>query len=348
MCAFRVKSNDDITMVSCDTVSSLLAKVASTCRAAVCSIICSYSTKALTLHGPALVTNVRDAPVLHILSPMIRQLREMSERIPKRRKTTQDAIGNISVDQFFFPFDEWSCIVPRTVQMLKILLSELADGTWWEIVLDLATEMQVRVDDKAGDLFLVGHSPLWLQNLPLDVLDRFTATIEMTFHGFGGGSARKAELEQPTMFNCIFSNDSVYYTLGTRKVFGHTSCRFKEVERKLPVIISRFFVLLRLLMQSNREIFEDSDISLLLTSRMKRSDYGVSHVIRDIFSFGTLPDLIQVRQFWAGVSNYVTGGEQHDVYLTSSEMGAEKKGAFGGNSRQKVCQSESWLRRESF
>jgi hypothetical protein len=106
MFAFRVKSNDDITMVLCDTVSSVFAKVASTCRAAVCSIICSYSTKALTLHGPALVTNVRDAPVLHKLSPMIWQPREMSERIPKRRKTTQDAIGNITGDQFFFPFDQ--------------------------------------------------------------------------------------------------------------------------------------------------------------------------------------------------------------------------------------------------
>jgi hypothetical protein len=59
--------------------------VASACKAGVCSVICSITADAFTVHGPNLVQAVRGLPVLHILSPMVRQIREMASRIPKRR-----------------------------------------------------------------------------------------------------------------------------------------------------------------------------------------------------------------------------------------------------------------------
>jgi hypothetical protein len=36
--------------------------------------------------------------------------------------------------------------------------------------------------------------------------------------------------------------------------------------------------------------------------------------------------MTQVRQFWAGVTNYVNGRENRDLFLTSSQIGAEKMG----------------------
>jgi hypothetical protein len=129
MWTFRVnKSGTEIYMISCDAVSSLLAKVLSLLRAAVCSVICSFSKDTFTTNGPGLVRAVRDSPVIHILSPMIRQIRDMNRRIPKRRKTTLDAAGNITVDQFAFPFDDWSDIVPRTLELMRMSLTELANG----------------------------------------------------------------------------------------------------------------------------------------------------------------------------------------------------------------------------
>jgi hypothetical protein len=47
-------------------------------------------------------------------------------------------------------------------------------------------------------------------------------------------------------------------------------------------------------------------------------------VIRDIFTLASVPDMTQVRQFWACVSNYVTGGKQQNNYVTSSTIGASK------------------------
>ena len=36
--------------------------------------------------------------------------------------------------------------------------------------------------------------------------------------------------------------------------------------------------------------------------------------------------MTQVRQFWACVSNFITGGQQHNKYLSSSALGASKMG----------------------
>ena len=328
MFPFRVTNDgSNINMVSCDTVSSVFSKITSSCKAAVCSVICSFTENAFSIHGPSLVKQIRDAPVLHILSPMVRQIREMNARIPKRRKTTQDMAGNITVDQFYFAFDDWSCIVPRTIELVKSIVSRLAEGVWWEPVVDLSTTVQVEVEKDTGDLLLVlGLNAVWKKDLPLDDLDSFTAILETAFHGFGGGSARMSELCQPSMFHCLFTNDSVYYSLASTKVFNHASKKFKEIERKLPPVIGRYFLLFRLLIRSNSNLFCVKDLTLLLPSRRDRSTYGVSHVIRDLFTLGSLPDMTQVRQFWAGVSNFVTGRENRDLFLTSSQIGADKMG----------------------
>jgi hypothetical protein len=57
----------------------------------------------------------------------------------------------------------------------------------------------------------------------------------MAFHGFGGGSARETELAEPTMFHCLYCNDTIYYTMMSLKGFTSSSRQqFLKVERKLP------------------------------------------------------------------------------------------------------------------
>jgi len=262
MSGFRVqKADSKIKMISCDTVSSVIAKVVSILKAAICSVICSFSEDAFTIHGPALITTVRKSHVLHSLSPMLRQIREMHRRLPKRRKTTLDESGNIVVDQFSFRFDDWSQIVPHTVTLMKLAISNLADGIWWEPVVDVLTNMKVHVDDNTGDLILADVCPVWKQGslFPFDHFDYFTALLEMAFHGFGGGSARLNELRDPTMFHCLFTNDTIYYTLSSLKGFNSRSRRtHKEIERKLPPIISRYFLLFRSLIQNKTCMFANS------------------------------------------------------------------------------------------
>jgi superfamily II DNA helicase RecQ len=331
MTGFRVEKKDSkIKMISCDTISSAIAKVASVLKAAICSVICSFLEDAFTLHGPALIMAVRKSHVLHFLSPMLRQIREMHRRLPKRRKTTIDEIGNITVDQFSFRFDDWSQIVPQTVRLMNVAVSNLAVGSWWEPVVDVLSNIKVVVDDDTGDLFLADICPVWKPDsvFPLDHFDHLTALLEMAFHGFGGGSARLNELRDPTMFHCLFTNNTIYYTLSSLKGFNAMSQRTcKEIERKLPPIITRYFLLFRSLVQTKGSFFPSCSNAprLIFPTRNNRSDVRPSHIIRDLFSLSAVPNMTQVRHFWAGVSNFVTGG-QPNHFLSSSTIGASKMG----------------------
>ncbi len=169
---------------------------------------------------------------------MVHQLREMHRRLPKRRKTTLDDTGNIVVDQFFFLFDDWSLIVPRTVNLMNAALSNLAEGIWWEPVVDIATKVEIVVDRETGDLGIADVHPIWKEGalFPLDHFDYFKALVVMAFHGFGGGAARLNKLRDPTMFHCLYHNNTIYYSMTSLKGFNSMSRRtWKEIVRKLPL-----------------------------------------------------------------------------------------------------------------
>jgi hypothetical protein len=189
-------------------------------------VICSFTQEAF-FHGWQLVDNVRKAPVSHIISPMIRQLREMAQQIPQRQKSILDSSGNIIVDQYSFPYNDWSRILPMAVSQMYNILPLLANGSWWETIVDPATPIKVRVDDLTGEISLVDVEPNWklASCLPHDRLHYFIAILKMAFHGFGGGSARMSELEEaePTMLHCLFCNHTIYYTMASLKGFKSSS-----------------------------------------------------------------------------------------------------------------------------
>ena len=216
---------------------------------------------------------------------------------------------------------------------MKVAISSLADGIWWEPVVDVLSNVEVNVHVDSGDLHLAGMCPIWKQGslLPLDHFDHLTALLEMSFHGFGGGSARLSELRDPTMFHCLFTNNTIYYSLTSLKGFNSTSRRTcKEIERKLPPVIARYFLLFRSLIQTNASLFPSCGVNnptLIFPVRIDRSDLGPSHIIRDIFSLTAIPNMTQVRHFWAGISNSVTGGHHlPNHFLSSSSVGASKMG----------------------
>jgi len=58
------------------------------------------------------------------------------------------------VDQFRFPYDIWSRIVPATVKKMREAVKKLAVRFWWETGVDMATDVVVRTDDQCSDLML--------------------------------------------------------------------------------------------------------------------------------------------------------------------------------------------------
>ena len=213
---------------------------------------------------------------------------------------------------------------------MKVAISNLADGIWWEPIVNVLTDVKVNVDNNTGDLVIADVIPAWKEEplFPFDHFDHLTAVLEMALHGFGGGSARLNELRDPTMFHCLLTNDTVYYTLSSLKGFNCSSRRTrKEIERKLPPIIFRFFLLFRSLIQTKSSLFPDTELNLVFPKRFNRSDIGPAHIIRDLFSLSAIPNMTQVRHFWAGVSNFVTGGHHlPDKFSSSSPLAASKMG----------------------
>jgi hypothetical protein len=318
MFPFRVKNNS-IYMISCDTLSSVFSKMVSACKAGVCSFICSVMTKAY-VHGHHLLHEIRNGVVLHIISPIVRQLREMNGRIPKRHKTVLDSNGNITVDQFHFQYDDWSNIIPRTLELMKYAIRGMAVGDWWEMVVDVSLSIGVEVNHTNAELHLIGVSPMWKKgkDLPINLFDSLKAAMQMAFHGFGGGSARFTELGDPTMFHCVFVNQSIYYSFSSLKVFNHASRKFKEVERKLPPSVTRYFLLYRSFIQHNAGLFDDNNASSIFPTRHTATDCRAAHIISDLFHFEGVPDMTQIRHFWASVSNFVTGDDGPKTFITSS------------------------------
>jgi hypothetical protein len=320
MNSFRVineEGKERITMISCDTASSVFSKIFSVCKAGVCSVICSFKNDTFTEHGPSLISQIRESPAIHIMAPMMRQLREMHSRIPKRRKTTLDTKGNIIVDQYYFPYDIWTQIVPVSLDKLKACVSACSKNVWWEPIIDVNTPIIVKTDDVSGDLFVSVYNEDWNSVVDLDDLNAFGSIIEMTMHGFGGGSARFSELAKPTMLHVIWHNNTVYYKMESTKQFNHLSKRQKTIERKLPVAVARYYLLFRSLVRKETEKYQNSLFMIPKLKDFKDSQYTVRHVICDIFSLGSLPNMTQIRHFWAGITNFISK-DRHLDSLTAT------------------------------
>jgi hypothetical protein len=145
------------------------------------------------------------------------------------------------------------------------------------------------------------------------------------------------------MFHCLYCNDTVYYLMTSLK--GYTSSsrhHFLKVERKLPPVIARYYILYRSFVKSNVTLFTATGTSLMFPTRVTSSCVGIPHVIRNIFDLDSLPNMQQVRQLWAGVSNMVTGdhGNRNNfLHASASSVGASKFG-HSAKTHENVYSSE--------
>jgi hypothetical protein len=134
------------------------------------------------------------------------------------------------------------------------------------------TPITVQTDHISGELFIVGFNEAWHSPMDLDYLNAFGTMMEMTLHGFGGGSARLTELSYPTMLNVIWHNNTVYYKMESIKQFNHASKRQRTIERKLPPIVGRFYLLFCSLVRQQKNYFKNP---LLRIPKIDQQQYTV-------------------------------------------------------------------------
>jgi hypothetical protein len=325
---FRMKANQ-IVMAQCGDNASTVAAVLSILRAGACSYIVLADMS--DQQAKDFVNDVRQSRVINVISPMIRRLREMQRRKPKRRKTTVSPEGDIAVDGFEFPRDKWSKIVPTVLAVCRQLLGSLFEGGDWLLFLDANTPLAVSRKEGGGFLFSLSISGKEVKSnqlvleQPLDyalIVDRLRAYVEICFHGFGGGSMRYEELVRLTLQNIVWHFGSLYFSAESIKTYNSNSQARKITERKLPAEVARIYLLYDLVARSGV-----SDVGLLPVCANRK--HSMQDAIAEIFNFSERPDATQIRQLWASVSN-VTFPKGETVIVSATADAAEMSGHTEG------------------
>ncbi len=95
-----------------------------------------------------------------------------------------DIKGNIIDDQYYFPYDIWTEIVPVSLDKLKACVSSACSkSVWWEPIIDVNTPINVKTDSVSGDLFVSVYNEEWNSVVDIDDLNAFGSINEMSIHG---------------------------------------------------------------------------------------------------------------------------------------------------------------------
>jgi hypothetical protein len=95
-----------------------------------------------------------------------------------------DVKRNIIVDQYYFPYDIWTEIVPVSLDKLKACVSSACSkSVWWEPIIDVNTPINVKADSVPGDLFVTVYNEDWNSVVDVDDLNAFGSIIEMSIDG---------------------------------------------------------------------------------------------------------------------------------------------------------------------
>ena len=326
-CFRKNRSNAPPTMPACGTVASDFATALSILRAGVCSyiILTNVTDEEATHH----VGTVRASRAINTMAPMIRRLREMQRRKTNSRMKTISETGDIAVDGFEFKQSQWSTVIPTVTAVCRELLGKLFEGDSWSHFLDTTNPIAVGrrpTGKQAGRfVFCLQKDGFRAQSFDLKPKDsperklhlhRLASHVELTFHGFGGGSTRQEELKGLTPFNVNFHRGTFYCeTESLKRCTFKSKPSGKKTEHKLPRASTRVYLLCQLLSEDN---------SLLLPTWPNRQHF-MTDAVAEACDFSERPDATQVRHMWTSVSNYVFPDGVNPM-ITATEEAAEQSG----------------------
>ena len=131
---------------------------------------------------------------------------------------------------------------------------------------------------------------------PDALLEKLGSFLKASFHGLGFGSMRYQELERLETSQVRFVAGQIHYWSRSKK---RPSVRWglnKMVHRRLPVSISRLYLIfLGLCNDTNTLIPVDT------------SSYGIPWAFQRLFGFHQLPSMLNIRHFWTDVTRMVVG-----------------------------------------
>lgn len=295
-------SHDALAMRSCGQLASIAGTVLYLIRAGVCSSLVSIRGNDCSRLCEARVQSARDSVAANLISPLIRQMREMQSLKPNKRKVTVSSDRTIAVDGFEFPSAIWTELVPLIFEKCKEHIGTLFAKMRYETYLDERCTLSVTKSSNNEFVFLANEScgdddfPL-PDDVFLVTFDKLCSYVELFFHGCGGGSMRHEELRRMGKSYLRWHRNTIYFQSTPIKRFSAMISTSKTVERKLPPPLARVYLLYTLL---TRHLGISSDI--VIAERQGRTHF-MKDSICELFFFKERPDDIQIRQFWCSVQN---------------------------------------------
>ena len=207
-----------------------------------------------------ILEEVSNAPLCHILSPLINKTREMENRkINVRIKKVKDN-GDIVVDDYTFPKILWSQLVPKLNEAFEETLELILIGDKWKCITNVSNAITVeRIEehcfDDSNDILhykfnvnvngrVVDETDLQLyKEIHNDTFEKLSGLVMISLQGTGLGSARVAELYRIQMHQVQWKRKNFYYVTESKKRGKAGSSSNKVVTHKLPISISRYLLL---------------------------------------------------------------------------------------------------------
>jgi superfamily II DNA helicase RecQ len=325
--SFRKSGGGTLSMIKCGLAASQIAAAMSLLRAATCGVLCSFHHHADRV-APQIVRHVRTSRVANILCPHIRHLKEMNSRKGSNKIKTITPEGTINVDEYEFPREVWSKLIPDIFSKCRTLLRKLLLGDNWEKLFDTSLHLSVSFVDyqyvkyhaSLSDGSVLSSDDVTINPAADDLdYDRLVSYLSLGVFGCGGGATRATEVKEVLLSQATWHRNTLYYETISNKSFSfRTQGTAKPIEHKLPTVLGRVFLLLR----SVTNPVADLDIRQLVPRR-RSSNHSMNDAVVELFNFSSVPGSTQIRQFFTSISDVLFPSTNWDGLVVATGNVAE-------------------------
>ena len=246
--------NKKITLRSCGQNASITACFIHVLRLSVISSMkCQGSVR------EDLATQTNRSHLIHLLCPMICQLRKMETLIPSKNQKTIYENEDISVGRFLFKRIHYTNIIPRIMDRMDKLFGSLYEGMLWKRFTDVTMGITVEQDTTVKYPRYIFH--VSCESFPVTKIIHSTlltvkdknnheypmlqlgSLVKLSLHGTGYGAMRMSELSEIDKFHLQWKDNTFYYYNCSNKKGSIKNINQKLIEHKLYCGIARRLLL---------------------------------------------------------------------------------------------------------
>ena len=326
-------SGDQLKMHVADTNASTISTVLHLLRLGLCGVLVTLQSKSWADEALTIAKEMQGGTVINSISPIISRFRYIHSLKPPTIDNHVDFdTGDICCRQHIFKRSIWSTLIPRLVKDARSCFEHLLSGQTWPILLESSTLVQVKDwstldilfknNDTQYDVSTITVLPV-TNTLTTDYyLHRLQAIIELSFHGLGCGGVRHTEVLAMPLSSTHYYQGHCYFYSQPIKSFSLTKeAASKLVEHKLPLSLTRVFILFRHILVGQSTSTNGLVIPSFPTYKIKMVD-----LVKHLFDLTQTPDFLHIRHLWTNIHNYLFPKTDFNGILSAADSVSEMSG----------------------